>query len=175
MTAHPQNNGQSSAQVADQAPSQTSPTHKTSTSRSSLRIRVSIAALILFGIAGLVVSALVSGEDDSDNAATASPAVDRVIPAAGDEVLQQQQVGVVLDPRYQMSSLVIFPGSGTTGAVDVTDEVLHVEGLNRFEFNPGAGQLIEALSPDVNCAVATFVLIARPEEADTVRWCFSVS
>ena len=144
--------------------------------RSSLRIRVSIAALLLFGILGFVVAALVgSGDDDSDRAATASPAVDRVIPNPGDEVLQQQQVGVVLDARYRLSSLVVFPSGQSSNGVDVTAEVNHVEGLNRFEFDPGEGRLIEALSPDTNCAVATFVLIARPEEADTVRWCFEVS
>ena len=143
--------------------------------RSSLRIRVSIAALILFGILGFVVAALVGSDDDADSAVTASPAVDRVIPSPGDEVLQQQQVGVVLDARYRLSSLVVYPSEQIGNGVDVTAEVNHIEGLNRFEFDPGEGRLIEALSPDTNCAVATFVLIARPEEADTVRWCFEVS
>ncbi len=144
--------------------------------RSSLRIRVGIAALALFGIVGLVVAALVgSGDDASDRAVTAGPAVDRVIPSPGDEVLQQQRVAVVLDARYRLSSLVILPSENTTGGVDVTSEVDHIEGLNRFEFAPGEGRLIEALSPDTNCVIARFVLIARPEESDTVRWCFSVS
>ena len=144
--------------------------------RSSLRIRVSIAALILFGVLGFVVAALVgSGDGDADGAVTASPAVDRVIPNPGDEVLRQQPVGVVLDARYRLSSLVVYPSEQVGGGVDVTAQLNHTEGLNRFEFDPGQGRLIEALSPDTNCAVATFVLIARPEEADTVRWCFEVS
>ena len=144
--------------------------------RSSLRIRVGIVALALFGIVGLVVAALVgSGDDDAGQAVTAGPAVDRVIPNPGDEVLQQQRVGVVLDARYRLSSMVILPSDNTTEGVDVTAEVEHMEGLNRFEFAPGEGRLIEALSPDTNCAIARFVLIARPEESDTVRWCFEVS
>ncbi|MCY4663953.1 MAG: hypothetical protein OXC00_04735 [Acidimicrobiaceae bacterium] len=144
--------------------------------RTSLRIRVSIAALAVLGILGLVVAALVgSGDDDADSAVTASPAVNRVIPSPGDEVLQQQRVGVVLDARYRLSSLVVYQSEQLTGGGDVTAEVNHIEGLNRFEFVPGEGRLIEALSPDTNCVVATFVLIARPEEADTVRWCFEVS
>lgn len=143
--------------------------------RSSLRVRVSIAALVLFGILGFVVAALIGSDDDADSAVTASPAVDRVIPSPGDEVLQQQQVGVVLDARYRLSSLVVYPSEQVGNGVDVTAEVNHIEGLNRFEFDPGEGRLIEALSPDTNCAVATFVLIARPEESDTVRWCFEVS
>ena len=88
--------------------------------------------------------------------------MDRVIPSPGDEVLQQQRVAVVLDTRYRLSSLVIYPSEQSTGGVDVTAEVDHIEGLNRFEFVSGDGRLIEALSPDTNCAVARFVLIARP-------------
>ena len=145
------------------------------TLRSPLRIRVGIAALALFGIVGLVVAALIGSGGDADTAVTASGAVDRVIPNPGDEVLQQQRVGVVLDARYRLSSLVVYESDQLTGGVDVTAQVDHIEGLNRFEFVPGEGRLIEALSPDTNCAVATFVLIARPDEADTVRWCFEVS
>lgn len=145
------------------------------TPRSPLRIRVGIAALALFGIVGFVAAALVGSGDDAGEAVTASPAVDRVIPSPGDEVLQQQRVAVVLDARYRLSSLVVYQSGQLTGGVDVTAQVDHMEGLNRFEFAPGEGRLIEALSPDTNCAVATFLLIARPEETDTVRWCFEVS
>ena len=144
--------------------------------RSPVRIRVVIVALALLGIAGFVVAALFdSGDQGADRAVTAGPAVDRVIPNPGDEVLQQQRVGVVLDARYRLSSMVILPSDNATEGVDVTAEVDHMEGLNRFEFAPGEGRLIEALSPDTNCVIARFVLIARPEESDTVRWCFEVS
>ena len=144
--------------------------------RSPLRVRVGIAALALLGTAGLVVAALVgSGGDDAQSAVASSPAVDRVFPSPGDEVLQQQRVGVVLDARYRLVSLFVHPSEQSAGGVDVTAEVDHIEGLNRFEFAPGEGRLIEALSPDTNCVVAGFVLIARPEESDTVRWCFEVS
>ncbi len=143
--------------------------------RSPLRVRVGIAALAVLGILGLVVAALVGSGDDANLAVTAGPAVDRVIPDPGDEVLQQQRVAVVLDVRYRLASLVVYPSDQPTGGVDVTAEVNHIEGLNRFEFVPGEGRLIEALSPDTNCAIATFVLIARPEESDTARWCFEVS
>jgi len=144
--------------------------------RSPMRIRAGIVALALLGTAGFVVAALVGSDDeDPGRAATAGPAVDRVIPNPGDEVLQQQRVGVVLDARYRLSSMVILPNDNATEGVDVTAEVDHMEGLNRFEFAPGEGRLIEALSPDTNCVIARFVLIARPEESDTVRWCFEVS
>ena len=71
--------------------------------------------------------------------------MDQVIPSPGDEVLQQQRVGVVLDTRYRLYSLAIFASEQSTGGVDVTAEVDHITGLNRFEFVPGDGRLIEAL------------------------------
>ena len=146
--------------------------------RSPLRMRVIIAALVAAGTAGLVVAALVGtqgGDNRANSAVTAGPAVDRVIPEPGDEVLQQQRVGVVLDARYRLTSLVVYPNDHFAGGIDVSAEVGRIEGLNRYEFVPGEGRLIESLSPDTNCAVATVVLIARPEESDTVTWCFEVS
>ena len=145
--------------------------------RGSLRMRLTVAALAAAGVAVLVVAALVGsgGSPGPGDAATAGPAVDRVIPAPGDEVLQQQRVGVVLDARYRLTSLMVFPNDRFTGGVDVSEEVAKVEGLNMFEFAPGEGRLIESLSPDANCVRATFVLIARPDESDTAQWCFQVS
>lgn len=142
--------------------------------RSPLRVRVGIAALVVLGILGLVWAALSGSDDDEAVVNTAGP-VSRLIPASGDEVLQQQRVGVVLDVRYRLTSLVIFPSDQTSGGVDVTAQVDHIEGLNQFEFAPGEGRLIEALSPDTNCAQANYALIARPDETGNVRWCFEVS
>lgn len=142
--------------------------------RSSLRIRIGIAALVVFGILGLVVAALVGSDDDAAVEGATGP-VSRLIPPSGDEVLQQQRVGVVLDARYRLTSLTVFPNDRFTGGVDVSEEVAKVEGLNMFEFAPGEGRLIESLSPDANCVRAVFVLIARPDESDTTQWCFQVS
>lgn len=144
--------------------------------RSPLRMRMIIAALAVAGLVGLTVAALVgTGGGGAGDAVTAGPAVTRVIPEPGDEVLQQQRVGVVLDARYRLTALTVFPNDRYTGGVNVFVEVDEVEGLNMFEFAPGEGRLIEALSPDDNCVRATFVPIARPDESDTTQWCFSVS
>ena len=145
--------------------------------RSPLRMRIIIATLAAAGIAVLVVAALVgtTGNETAGCAAVAQPAVERVIPECNDEVLQQQRVGVVLDPRYRLTALVVYPNDRFSGGVDVSEEAVEVEGLNLFEFAPGEGRLIESLSPDTNCVLATFVLIARPEESGTAEWCFEVS
>ncbi len=145
--------------------------------RGARRMRALIAALAAAGVAALVIAALVGsgGPSTGGSAVTAGPAVDRVIPEPGDEVLQQQRVGVVLDPRYRLTSLVVYPNDRLSGGVNVFDEVVQIAGLNSFEFAPGEGRLLESLSPDTNCVRATFVLIARPEESDTTQWCFQVS
>ena len=144
---------------------------------SPLRMRLIVASLAAAGIAVLVVAALVGsgGPGSANRAVTAGPAVDQVIPEPDAEVLQQQRVGVVLNPRYRLTTLVVYPNDRFTGGVNVSEEVGEIEGLNLFEFVPGDGRLIESLSPDANCVRATFVLIARPDESDTVQWCFEVS
>ena len=155
----------SNGRSADQTPAR---------GRSPLRVRVGITALVVLGVLGLVWAAL-SGSDDDAAVVNAAGPVSRLIPESGDEVLQQQRVGVVLDVRYRLTSLVIYPSDQTSGGIDVTVEVEHIEGLNQFEFAPGDGRLIQALSPDTNCAVANYALIARPDEVGNVRWCFEVS
>jgi len=139
---------------------------------------VIVVVLATLGVAVLLAAVLLVGSsDDSSSAAavTAPDAIDRVIPAPGDEVLQQQRVGVVLGPRYRLTSMVIYPNDRFTGGINVTAEVAEVSGLNLFEFVPGENRLLESLSPDTNCARASYVLIARPSEpGGTVEWCFEV-
>ncbi len=134
-----------------------------------------VAGLVIFGAAALVIAALVGGNGTPPSETEASIAVDRLIPAPGDEVLQQQRVGVVLNPRYRLTSLVIYPNDRYTGGVNVSAQVQEVEGLNLFEYAPGEGRLVESLSADTNCARATYVLISRPEDSDNINWCFEVA
>ena len=142
---------------------------------STLR-RVTIAALGVMGVVALVIAALIGTRGGSGTASfSVAGAVNRLIPAEGHEVLQQQQVGVVLDSRYRLTALLLYPSDSLSAGVDVTSQVRHSAGLNLFEFAPGEDRLIESLWPDTNCAEAVFVLIARPEESDKVRWCFQVS
>lgn len=129
-----------------------------------------IVALLLVGVGILIVAALVGdGRDDANDLSVISnPAINQLIPARGDEVLQQNRVGVDLDARYLLTKLVI-------DGIDVTAEVVHTSGLNLWEFSPGEGRLIERLSPDTNCATATYARIAQPADTDTISWCFQVS
>lgn len=134
-----------------------------------------IVVLLAAGLAGFWVASLV-GDDGEDPAVSGRhPAVEALIPARGSEVLQQQTVGIDLSAPYELSSLVIRPSASPGGGVEVIGEADRTAGLNQYLFSPGPGQSIEALSPDTNCAVAVFALIARRADTASVEWCFEVS
>ncbi len=141
-----------------------------------LLVRVAVAALLVVGVVVLVLAALVSDNDSgADVTVSSNPAVNTLIPARGDEVLQQNRVGVDLDARYRLTSLVIYQSGQRSDGVDVTSQVRHSSGLNLWEFVPGEGRLIEALAADTNCATATYAPIAQPAESGSITWCFEVS
>ncbi len=58
------------------------------------RQKLVFAGLILAGFAMFVFAGLVSDGDGSDMSVSQNPAIDRIIPNRGDEVLQQQ-TGVI--------------------------------------------------------------------------------
>ena len=150
---------------------------RTPRSRSARRARLAIAALAAAGAAGLAAAALTGtgGGRGDDVTVSSNPAVNRLMPERGDEVLQQSRVGVDLDARYRLASLVIHLNDRFSDGIDVTAEVSHSSGLNLWEFAPGEGRLIEALSPDANCATAVYALISRPDDTGSISWCFTVS
>jgi len=104
-----------------------------------------------------------------------NPAIDRIIPNRGDEVLQQQTVGIDLASGYRLVRLTISPDGACRFPVDVTSQVRHVEGLQQYLFTPNPGQLIEQLAADDNCAIATFEEIANPGTTQQIDWTFTVS
>ena len=142
----------------------------------SLWTRAAIAALIAAGIAGYAAAVMTGGGNDrGDVTTTANPAVDRLIPQRGDETLRQSRVGVRLDSRYRLTSLTIYFNNRFSDGINVTSEVSHSSGLNLWQFTPGEGRLIQALSPDANCATAAYEPIARPGDIGTISWCFQAS
>lgn len=139
------------------------------------RVRLLIAVLLLAAAASFVIATIVGSNETGDGSATSEGGIERRIPGDGDEVLQQQPVGIDLAPSYELTSLVIHPNRQLSDGVEVLSEVQHSTGLNQYLFSPGSGRLIESLSADTNCVVASFVLIARRDEVSTVAWCFEVS
>ena len=139
------------------------------------RQKLVFAGLILAGFAMFVFAGLVSDGEGSDMSVSQNPAIDRIIPNRGDEVLQQQTVGIDLASGYRLVRLTISPDEACRFPVDVTSQVRHVEGLQQYLFTPNPGQLVEQLAADSNCAIATFEEIANPGTTQQIDWTFTVS
>jgi hypothetical protein len=139
------------------------------------RQKVIFAGFILAGLAMFVGAGLVGNSGRDDQSVASNPAIDALIPNRGDEVLQQQSVGIDLAAGWQLVRLTISPDGNCGFPVDVTAETRYVEGLQQYVFTPDEGQLIQALSADENCAMATFAEIANPTNSETIDWVFTVS
>lgn len=142
-----------------------------------MRRQQKVVLFLLFtaGIGLFVVAAFIGGGSSTDRSVTDNPAVDRLIPNRGDEVLQQQAVGIDLAPGYRLVSLSISPDAACRFPVDVTEATRYVEGLQQYIFSPGQGQPITALAADANCAVAVYTEIAQPQNTGTIDWVFTGS
>jgi len=131
--------------------------------------RVLTGALLLAALAGFVY-AFTLGRGTSDIAAT-NDAVEQLVPPRDSQVLRQSEIGIDLAPEW-------------TGVLQINgmeipeDQLRRVPAQNQVFFAPGVGQEIEELPPG---RVTVVALIWRPvagetrEDADTVRWSFSVA
>ena len=141
----------------------------------SKRASLIISALLVLGVVVFVLAALVGDETTGDVSVSGNEAIDQIIPSRGAEVLQQQAVGIDLAAPYRLVSLVIAPTNNRSAGLDVTAQVEERTGVNQFTFSPAEGRLIEALSPDTNCAFVTYIEVARPDVPLTFDWCFEVA
>ena len=139
-----------------------------------IRVKLLIAALLVAGAGVFVIAAMIGDSSRSDVSVSGSEAIDELIPARQGQVLQQQRVGIDLSADFELTSLLIFPNNQFTGGVEVIGQVIRTDGLNQFIFAPREGQIIEALAPDTNCVIATYRRISRPDDIDSIDWCFAV-
>jgi len=130
-------------------------------------------ALIAVAVAVAVVAIVIGGratQTGSQDPARTPDIVERLIPGAGDEVLQQFEVGIDLAPGYE--------GALTINGVAIpTGELRIVRAQNEVHFQPGEGKVITELLAGPNCAVATVWKSALGRGADdqTFRWCFEAA
>jgi hypothetical protein len=139
------------------------------------RQKLIFAAFITAGLSLFVVAGLIGNSGNDDQSVSNNPAVDALVPGRGDEVLQQQTVGIDLAAGYQLVRLTISPNENCGFPVDVTSQTRYVEGLQQYLYTPGEGQLVPALSADENCAIATYAEIANPNNTDSIDWVFTAN
>ncbi len=115
-------------------------------------------------IAGYALVQLAS--DPSTNVAGGS--IERLIPAPDSKILQQDQIGIDLEPGYEAELAV-------NGTPLPLDELLVVAPLSQVFFQPGPGKAIEFWPAGRNCIVATFWRTETgPAQSSSTSWCFSV-
>ncbi len=139
------------------------------------RQRLLLAALIAVGLGFIASAGLIGNSGTPDLSVTDNPAVEALIPNRGDEVLQQQSVGIDLSSQYQLVQLTISADARCLRPVDVTAHARHVEGLQWWIYTPAEGRPIRELAAESNCAEATFEKIAVPGVRETIRWSFTVN
>ena len=131
-------------------------------------------ALIVAGI-GFFVAAGLIGRTDPPDAALRIPGVEALVPERDDEVLQQQRVGIDLEPGYVVRSFTISADARCTSPIEVVDFGRYVDGLNQFFYQPDEGKPVPQLAPDTNCVRIIFEDIQRPGELLDVEWTFTVN
>ena len=123
----------------------------------------------------MIVLAVLVNKDGETESALSIPGVEGLIPERDDEVLQQQRVGIDLEPEYRLVEMTISPDARCARPVVVTDHVRRVEGLQQFIYQPAAGLPVEALAPDQNCVIATIEKISLPGRFQEIEWVFTVN
>lgn len=132
------------------------------------------SALLLAGI-GFIAAAGLIGRSDPPDAALRIPGVENLIPERGSEVLQQQRVGIDLEPGWVIKSFTISPDARCLEPVEVIDFVTLTDGLQQFFYQPDPGKPVVALAPDNNCVKVIIEDVQRPGETQEVEWAFTVN
>ncbi len=135
---------------------------------SDRRYRLIIAALVAAAVVALAAGILATEGDDPGTVADRSEAVERLVPAEGDEVIRQAELGIDLAPGYEGSLEV-------NGVPIPADELRTVAAQNELFFTPGEGKSVEQLRAGPNCATAIVWRSSQgrdPATDQTFTWCF---
>ena len=134
------------------------------------RYRLLVGALAAAALVALVVGVLVTDTAQPD-AQGGYDAVERFVPAPGDEVLRQAELGIDLAPGYD--------GTLALNGVAIPEEDLRrVREQNEVYFTPGEGKAVERLLAGSNCVTATVWKAsdgAGTANDQTVEWCFEAT
>lgn len=127
--------------------------------------------VMLVAVVGLVFTVRLAVTGDDNTSAALPDSVDRLIPASGDEVLTQTEVGV--DLAVGFDAYLIVNGTEVRSEEDGLTKDL---GLGLVKFQPGEGRPVESLLPEKNCVIAMIWPQMEGEEAaEPVSWCFNAA
>lgn len=129
------------------------------------------AMLITIAVIGLYFTVRLAVTGDNNTSAALPESVDRLIPASGDEVLAQSEVGIDLAIGYD--AYLIVNGHEIRSE---EDGLVRDLGLGLVKFQPGEGKPVESLIPEKNCVIAMVWPQAEGRDAaEPVSWCFNAA
>jgi len=127
-----------------------------------------ISVLMGLGVGILVLAALLPSKNPGDVSVSSNPAVSELLPARGDTVLPQANVGAILAPGWAGEILHI---GGT--AIPVDQQRIE-KALNSVIFRPDEGLALERLPAQDVCATVRYWSVRSPDRTSTIDWCFRV-
>jgi hypothetical protein len=122
------------------------------------------------GLVAVVVGSiyLLTQHYSDDDAGPQDAAIEQLLPVPESKILQQEQVGIDLEPGYEGRLAV-------NGVPLPDDEVQAVPQLNQVFFQPGPGKAFEQWPAGRNCVVATIWRSETgPTQSASRTWCFTV-
>jgi len=137
-----------------------------------LSSRAALLIAVVVAVGGVVAITLAVLAREGDDGPGLDPAVERLIPDEGAEVLVQRSVGIDLvdSPRFVIASFRI-------NGVEIPEEEWQFSrGTNNLIYQFGDGQTLEQLQPERNCVVVEFY--PQPEGVSSsrqVNWCFNAA
>lgn len=143
----------------------TEPSPSSSSSPFPPWVKGAMVVLVAIAIGGVYLVARLATNDSVN---LADGAIERLIPAQNDKILQQGTIGLDLAEGYDAELAV-------NGTPIPDDEVTRTPALNLIEFQPGPGKVFEQWPAGQSCIVGTFWKTSVGRNQATSRsWCFTV-
>ena len=116
----------------------------------------------------LVLAALLPSENLGDVSVSTNPAVSELLPARGDTVLPQANVGAILAAGW-VGEIVHIGGTAIP-----FDQQRVEKALNSVIFRPDADLALERLPSQEVCATVRYWPVRNTDRTATIDWCFRV-
>ena len=140
--------------------------------------------IIALSVALLVYACSIASTGDPSGLADSFAEVERVFPLPESEVLRQSLVGVDLAPGFGADLYI----NGTR----IPEDQINVQGnpdfdgaepeqfdqfevISRYQYQPLAGRVIEALNGDTNCVRAEIFQLEDEQVVRSIDWCFTAA
>lgn len=143
----------------------TEPSTSSTSSTFPLPVKVAMVVLVVIAVGAVFAVVRLAGNDSVN---LDDGAIERLIPAQNDKILQQGKIGLDLADGYEAELMV-------NGTPIPDDQLTKTPQLNLVEFQPGPDMVFEQWPAGQNCIVGTFWKSSSGRnQASSRSWCFTV-